>query len=142
MNAVREYGFDFVFRAAPQLSPDHVVVYGDAHSFMMPNRTHTDEQLKGIGEWIAYFYDHSIEWAGAGSLIAASEPCQSEAFDQLPQAFVTRHYAPYIPPYKYTSILQNDVINSFDWQPVYGYITPEAFADAVIAQTTEKAGAR
>ena len=142
MNAVREYGFDFVFRAAPQLSPDHVVVYGDAHSFMMPNRTHTDEQLKGIGEWIAYFYDHSIEWAGAGSLIAASEPCQSEAFDQLPQAFVTRHYAPYIPPYKYTSILQNDVINSFNWQPVYGYITPEAFADAVIAQTTEKAGAR
>lgn len=142
MNAVRNYGFDFVFRAAPQLSAEKVVVYGDAHSFMLPARSFMDNQLRAVGQWIAYFYENSINWAGAGSLIAANEPRTSEAFAALEQAFVANSYAPYIPPYKYTSILQNTVINSFDWQPVYGYISAEDFADAVIKQTNEKAGSK
>ncbi len=142
MNAVREYGFDFVFRAAPQLDPENVVMYGDAHSFMLPRRALNDKELSGIGRWIAYFYDHSIDWADAGSLIAAKGPREDEAFDSLPQAYVANHYAPFVPPYKYTAILQNDVINSFDWQPVYGYITPEDFADAIIKQTNEKTAAK
>lgn len=75
-------------------------------------------------------------------MIAAKGPREDEAFDSLPQAYVANHYAPFVPPYKYTAILQNDVINSFDWQPVYGYITPEDFADAIIKQTNEKTAAK
>lgn len=142
MNAVKGYGFDFKFRAAPQLSADSVVMYGDAHSFMLPQRGYTDAERKAIAQWIAFFYDNSLMWAQAGSLIAANEPRATEEFAALPQAFVANHYAPYTPPYKYTSILTTDVINSFDWQPVYGYISPEDFADAVIKQTNEKIAAQ
>ena len=137
MNAVKDYGFDFRFIAAPQLDPDNVVFYGDAHSFMQPTRSYTDAERRAVAQWIAYFYEHSLDWAQAGSLIAASEPRATEAFDALPQAFVANTYAPVNPVYKYTSILTMNVINSFDWQPVYGYISPEDFADAVVKQTED-----
>ena len=142
MNAVRSYGFDFIFRAAPQLDPNNVIMYGDAHSFMVPNRETTDAQWRALGQWMAYFYEHAIDWAGAGSLIAAKDVVESEAFKALPQAFVAAHYAPYVPPFKYTAILQNNVINAFDWQPVYGYISPEDFAKAVVTQTNEQIAAQ
>ena len=141
MNAVKTYGFDFRFLCAPQLSADKVVMYGDAHSFMKTNRSFTDAELRGLGQWIAYFYEHSLDWAQAGSLIAASEPRASEEFGQLPQAFVANHYEPYNPVYKYNSIFAG-VINGFDWQPVYGQISAEDYADAVIKQVTDSIAAQ
>lgn len=136
MNAVKKYGFEFRFIAAPQLTPDKVVLYGDAHSFMKPTRTYTDAQLRGLGQWIAYFYNHSLDWAQAGSLIAASEPRASEEFKGLPQAFVANSYEPYNPVYKYNSIFAG-VINGFDWQPVYGQIGAEDYTEAVIKQVND-----
>ncbi len=137
MNAVKNYGFDFRFLASPQLDPNNVVLYGDAHSFMQPERSYTDAERRAIAQWIAYFYDHSIDWAQAGSLIAASEPRATDEFAQLPQAFVANNYEPYSPMYKYNSILTTTVINGFDWQPVYGYISAQDYADAIEKQTLD-----
>ena len=137
MNAVKDYGFDFRFLASPQLDPNNVVLYGDAHSFMQPERSYTDAERRAIAQWIAYFYDHSIDWAQAGSLIAASEPRATDEFAQLPQAFVANNYEPYSPMYKYNSILTTTVINGFDWQPVYGYISAQDYADAIEKQTLD-----
>ncbi|MDD3214776.1 MAG: extracellular solute-binding protein [Eubacteriales bacterium] len=141
MNAVKNYGFDFSFLAAPQLAADNVIVYGDAHSFMLPQRGYTDAERKGIASWIAYFYDHSLEWAQAGSLIAANGPRQSEEFEQLPQAFVADNYEPFTPPYRYTAILTG-VIDSLGWQPVYGYMSADDYVDTLIKQISEKIAAQ
>lgn len=136
MNAVKQYGFDFRFIAAPQLDPENVVLYGDAHSFMKPTRTYMDAELRGLGQWIAYFYENSLDWAQAGSLIAASEPRESEEFAALPQAFVANSYEPYNPVYKYNSIFSK-TISDFDWQAVYGHISAEDYVDAIIKQVND-----
>lgn len=141
MNAVREYGFDFKFIAAPQLSADKVVLYGDAHSFMQPTRTCTDADRRAISQWIAYFYEHSLDWAQAGSLIAASEPRTTEAFEALPQAFVANTYEPYNPVYKYNSIFTG-VVGAIDWQAVYGYMSPEDYVDAIEKQVSDSIAAQ
>ena len=137
MNAVKTYGFEFRFIAPPQLDPANVMFYGDAHSFFQPTRTYTDAEKRAIAQWMAYFYDHSIDWAQAGSLIAASEPRNTEEFNALPQAFVANTYAPYSPMYKYNSILTTTVISGLDWKAVYGYLTPEDYADAIVKQTLD-----
>ena len=141
MNAVREYGFDFRFIAAPQLSADKVVLYGDAHSFMQPTRTYSDADRRAIAQWIAYFYEHSLDWAQAGSLIAASEPRTTEEFAKLPQAFVANSYEPYNPVYKYNSIFTG-VVGAIDWQPVYGYMSPEDYVDAIVKQVSDSIAAQ
>lgn len=141
MNAVREYGFDFRFIAAPQLTPDKVVLYGDAHAFMQPTRSYTDADRRAIAQWIAYFYEHSLDWAQAGSLIAATEPRTTEEFAKLPQAFVANNYEPYNPVYKYNSIF-NGAINAFDWQAVYGYISAEDYYNAIVKQVSDSIAAQ
>ncbi len=137
MNAVKNFGFEFRFLISPQVDANDVVLYGDAHSFMQPNRSYTDGERRGVAQWMAYFYDHSIDWAQAGSLIAATGPRETEEFAQLPQAFVANNYTPYSPMYKYNSIITTTVINGFDWQPIYGYISAEDYADAIVKQTLD-----
>lgn len=137
MNAVKNFGFEFRFLVSPQVDANNVVLYGDAHSFMQPNRSYTDGERRGVAQWIAYFYDHSIDWAQAGSLIAATGPRETAEFAQLPQAFVANNYNPYSPMYKYNSIITTTVINGFDWQPVYGHISAEDYADAIVKQTLD-----
>ena len=43
--------------------------------------------------------------------------------------------------FKYNSIFAG-AINGFDWQPVYGQISAEDYADAVIKQVTDSIAAQ
>ena len=137
MNAVKNYGFDFRFIAPPQLDAENVMFYGDAHSFFKPTRSYTDAEKRALGMWMAYFYEHSLDWAQAGSLIAATEPRATAEFEALPQAFVANNYKPYSPMYKYNSILTTTVISGLDWQAVYGYLSADDYADAIVKQTLD-----
>lgn len=137
MNAVKTYGFEFRFLLPPQLTADNLMFYGDAHTFFQPTRTYTDAERRALAQWMAFFYENSLDWAQAGSLIAANGPRESAEFDALPQAFVANNYAPYSPMYKYNSILTMNVISALDWQAVYGYLSAEDYANAIEKQTLD-----
>lgn len=138
VNAINEYGFEYRFIAPPQKdADDDVTVFGASHAFMTPVRAYTQEEQEAITAFMHYFYEHSIDWAQAGSIVASKETAQSEAYQALPQAFVANAYSIANPDYTYAQILF-DVVDGLGWEVLYGRMTPEEFAQAWEKQTLEK----
>lgn len=142
MNAINEYGFEFSFIAPPQFSADDTpTLFGASHAFMMPTRSYTDDENYAVAAFMHYFYENSIDWAQAGSIVASKATAESEEYQALPQAFVSNNYAISNPNYTYSQILF-DVLDGLDWEAVYGRMTPEEYADAWEKQTLEKIAAQ
>lgn len=141
MAAVREYGFDFSFIPAPQVSADNVKVYGASHAFMLPTRSNSAEEIQAMDAFMAYFYQNSLAWAQAGSIVASNEALATDEYQAMPQAYLSNNYAITDSSYTYTSVVW-DVLNSFGWQPVYGQMTPEEFAESWVKQVQEKIAAQ
>lgn len=141
MSAIDTYGFDYEFIPAVQVSPDHVVVFGASHAFMMPVQEYTDAEKKAMDAFMAYFYENSIDWAKAGSIVASNATLSSDAYQAMPQAYISNNYDTQDRPYTYTSIVM-DVLFGLDWQPVYGQMTAEDFADTWMKQVQERIAAQ
>jgi multiple sugar transport system substrate-binding protein len=141
MTAVKQYGFDFSFIPAPQVSADKVAVFGASHAFMMPTRTYTDKETQAIDSFMSYFYKNSLMWAQAGSIVASNDARATDEYQAMPQADISNNYSIADAAYTYTSVVL-DVLNSFDWQPVYGQMTSAEFADSWIKQAQEKIAAQ
>lgn len=142
MNAVKEYGFDFSFIAGPQMTAeDTPTLFGASHAFMMPANAYTEAERQAVAAFMHYFYTHSMDWAQAGSIVASKEAAASDAYQQLPQAFVSNRYSISNPDYTYSQILF-DVLDSLGWEAVYGRMSAEEFAQTWEKQTLEKIAAQ
>ena len=142
MTAVEEYGFDFSFIAPPQFSADDTpTLFGASHAFMLPNRSYTEDESYAVAAFMHYFYENSIDWAQAGSIVASKATAESEEYQALPQAFVANNYAISNPNFTYSQLLF-DVLDNLDWEAVYGRMTPEEYADAWQTQAQERIDAQ
>lgn len=142
MSAVKEYGFDFSFIAGPQNAADDTpTLFGASHAFMMPNKVCSAEEQSAIASFIRYFYEHSIDWAQAGSIVASKATAESDAYQALPQAFVSNSYNISNPNYVYSQLLF-DVLDGLGWEGVYGRISADEFAQTWEKQTLEKIAAQ
>lgn len=141
MSAIKEYGFDFKFIPAPQISAEKVLVFGASHAFMMPTKTYSPEEIQAIDSFMAYFYSNSLAWANAGSIVASKEVLESTEFQALPQSYLSNHYNVVDVAYTYSSIVL-DTLMSFDWQPLYGQMTAQEFAESWEKQTMERIAAQ
>ncbi|MCZ0702460.1 multiple sugar transport system substrate-binding protein [Natronobacillus azotifigens] len=62
-----------------------------AHLFsMLRNEDRTPEKEEGIGEFLEYIREHSIEWAEAGQIVASREVIEDPDYDQFMQSFYTK----------------------------------------------------
>lgn len=70
--------------ATPQFGPEYYThVLG--HSFVLPiNEQRTDEEVKGVLEFIQWFAQHNDEWSAAGSLPAYLPAAETELFKSYP----------------------------------------------------------
>ena len=142
MNAINEYGFDFTFIAPPQFSADDTpALFGASHAFMLPTRSYTEDESYAVASFMHYFYEHSIDWAQAGSIVASKATAESEEYQAMPQAFVAENYSISNPNFTYSQILF-DVLDGLDWEAVYGRMTPEEYADAWQTQAQERINAQ
>ncbi len=142
MNAINEYGFDFTFIAPPQFSADDTpTLFGASHAFMLPTRSYTEDESYAVASFMHYFYEHSIDWAQAGSIVASKATAESEEYQAMPQAFVAENYSISNPNFTYSQILF-DVLDGLDWEAVYGRMTPEEYADAWQTQAQERINAQ
>lgn len=142
MSAVNEYGFDFSFIAPPQFTADDApTLTGGSHAFFMPAQEYTEEEKTAMCDWMHYFYENSLAWAGAGSVVASKEAAQSDEYKAMGQAFVGDSYSVTGPNYVYTQTLY-DVLDNLDWEAVYGRMTAEEFADSWEKQTQELVAAK
>ncbi|MBS5062787.1 MAG: extracellular solute-binding protein [Hungatella hathewayi] len=134
LNVIKTYGLDYVMLPGVQYGTDDVLTYAAAHTFVMPQRGYTDEKREAAGEFISWFEDHAMLWADAGSIIANKELAAGEEYAKLPQAMVdkagTRHWCP---TFLYSSVC-DAALNSYGFQAVYGHLTIDEYADAVIAK--------
>lgn len=134
LNVIKTYGLDYVMLPGVQYDTKDVLTYAAAHTFVMPQRDYTDEKREAVGEFISWFEDHAMLWADAGSIIANKELAASEDYAKLPQAMVdkagTRHWCP---TFLYSSVC-DAALNSYGFQAVYGHLTIDEYADAVIAK--------
>ena len=142
MSAINEYGFDFTFIAPPQFSADDTpTLFGASHAFMLPTRSYTEDESYAVASIMHYFYEHSIDWAQAGSIVASKATAESEEYQAMPQAFVAENYSISNPNFTYSQILF-DVLDGLDWEAVYGRMTPEEYADAWQTQAQERINAQ
>lgn len=134
LNMVKTYGVDYVMLPGVQYGTDDVLTYAAAHTFVMPQRSYTDEKKKAAGEFVSWFEDHAMLWAEAGSIIANKEQAATDEYLALPQAMVdkagTRHWCP---TFLYSSVC-DAAFNSFGYQAVYGHLSLDEYADAVLAK--------
>ncbi|MBM7540931.1 extracellular solute-binding protein [Amphibacillus cookii] len=62
-----------------------------AHLFsMLRSEERTPEKEEGIGEFLEYIREHSIEWAEAGQIVASREVVEDPEYDQFMQSFYTQ----------------------------------------------------
>ena len=142
MTAINQYGFDFRFIAGPQKDTEGApVLFGASHAFMMPKKNESAETQKGVSAFIHYFYEHSIDWASAGSIVASKATAASDEYQAMAQAFVSNNYSISLPPYTYSQLLF-DVCDSLGYEAIFGHITPEDYAETWEKQTIEKVNAQ
>lgn len=142
ISGINEYGVDYSFIAPPQVDADeNVAVFGASHAFMLPTGEHTAEEKNAMATFMHYFWENSIDWAGAGSIVASKEVAASEEYQAMPQAFVSNSYGISNPNFTWTQLML-DVLDNLNWECVYGRMTAEEYADAWVTQTEEKIAAQ
>lgn len=141
LNTVKEYGVDYIELPPIQYGTDNVVTNAVAHSFVMPQRTYTDAKKDAVGTFISWFEEHAILWAQAGSIVANKAVQESAEFQAMPQALVSQKAKFVSPNYIYVSICE-DTLNSYEWQPVYGHISVEDYAKAVVSKIASQVDAQ
>ena len=103
LNAIDEYGLYYSFIASPQLNADvEPVLFGASHAFMVVNKETSDDEAKAMASFMHYFYENSIEWARAGSIVASKITAMSDEYQAMPQAFVSNNYSISNPNYVYS----------------------------------------
>lgn len=141
LNTVKDYGFNWVELPPIQKSVDNVITNAVAHSFVFPTQEYSEDEKKAIGTFISWFEDNAILWAQAGSIVANKNVSSSDEFKKMPQYLSSSLMTPVAPNYRYISICE-DAIHSYSWQPVYGQISVDDYATAVISSIKSQVAAQ
>lgn len=143
LSTIKSYEMDYIMLPEVQESADgEIVTYAAGHCFMLPNHEYSDEKLEAIGTFMEWFEENAMLWAESGALVVYKPVTESEEFKELPQCTVdipgTIHTNP---EFLYCSIC-DETINTYDWQCVFGHMTPEEYGEAVVAEIKSKIEAK
>lgn len=83
-------GLDFGVTNIYSYEADKFTNRASSHLFaMMKNDARTDEKEKGIGEFLEFIRNNSMEWAEAGQIVASKEVIEDPEYQKYPQSFFT-----------------------------------------------------
>ena len=141
LNTVKEMPFGWVEIPPIQIDPENAITNAVAHTFVLPTQEYTDAEKTAIGTFISWFEDNAMMWAQAGSLVANKAVSESEEFKALPQYTVSSKMKPAAPNYIYISIAE-DTIHKYGWQAVYGQMSVDDYATAIISEIQSQTAAQ
>jgi ABC-type glycerol-3-phosphate transport system substrate-binding protein len=141
MNAAKDSGINFVELPPVQVDASNVVTNAVAHTFVLPQRSYTDEKKKAVATFITWFEDNAILWAQAGSVVANKNVSSSDEFKKMPQYLFSTLAKQAVPNYLYLSIAE-DALTNYGWQPVYNHISVDDYSKAVIAKIKSSVAAQ
>lgn len=83
-------GLNFGVTNIYSTTPDKYTNRASSHLFgMLKNEQRTDEKEAGIGGFLEFIRQHSIEWAKAGQIVASKQVIESPEYEQYMQSFFT-----------------------------------------------------
>jgi len=83
-------GLNFGVTNIYAFEPDKFTNRSSSHLFsMLKNEQRSDEKEEGIGEFLEFIRENSIEWAEAGQIVASKDVVESPDYDQFMQSFFT-----------------------------------------------------
>ena len=83
-------GLNFGVTNIYAFEPDKFTNRSSSHLFsMLKNEGRSDEKEEGIGEFLEFIRENSIEWAEAGQIVASKDVVESPDYDQFMQSFFT-----------------------------------------------------
>lgn len=83
-------GLNFGVTNIYSTTPDKFTNRASSHMFtMLKNGQRTDEKEAGIGRFLDFIRQHSVEWAKAGQIVASKQVNQSEEYKNYIQSFFT-----------------------------------------------------
>lgn len=83
-------GLNFGVTNIYSTTPDKYTNRASSHLFgMLKNDQRTDEKEAGIGSFLEFIRQHSIEWAKAGQIVASKQVIESPEYEQYMQSFFT-----------------------------------------------------
>ncbi|WP_100407000.1 extracellular solute-binding protein [Bacillus solitudinis] len=81
---------DFGVTNVYAFEPDTFHNRASSHLFaMLNNEDRTDEKEAGVGEFLEFIRQHSLEWAEAGQIVASVDVIESPEYDNFMQSFFT-----------------------------------------------------
>lgn len=88
--AHEDAGLNFGVTNIYAFEPDKFTNRSSSHLFsMLKNEERSDEKEEGIGEFLEFIRENSIEWAEAGQIVASKDVVESPDYDQFMQSFFT-----------------------------------------------------
>jgi multiple sugar transport system substrate-binding protein len=120
-------GLNFGVTNVYSVTPDKFTNRSSAHLFsLLSNEDRTDEKEQGVADFLSWMRENSIDWAGAGQIVASKEVFESEEYQKYPQSFFTssdaEKEASYIFDYKYYSYVES-ALGTVLSDMIYGNIT-------------------
>ncbi|MFC4596641.1 extracellular solute-binding protein [Cohnella hongkongensis] len=83
-------GLNFGVTNIFSVSPDKFTNRSSSHLFaMFANEKRSDEKEEGIGQFLEYIRENSIEWAKAGQIVASRHVIESPEYGNYMQSFFT-----------------------------------------------------
>ncbi|GAK42645.1 extracellular solute-binding protein [Paenibacillus urinalis] len=83
-------GLNFGVTNVYSASPDKFTNRSSSHLFaMLTNEARTDEKEAGIGSFLEFIRQNSIEWAKAGQIVASKQVFESPEYQDYMQSFFT-----------------------------------------------------
>lgn len=83
-------GLNFGVTNIYSVTPDKFTNRASSHLFaMLTNEKRTDEKEAGIGAFLDFIRQNSIEWAKAGQIVASKQVIESPEYQQYMQSFYT-----------------------------------------------------
>lgn len=83
-------GLNFDVTNIYSATPDKFTNRASSHLFaMLKNDQRTDEKEAGVGAFLEFIRENSLEWAKAGQIVASKQVIESPEYDQFMQSFFT-----------------------------------------------------
>ncbi|WP_339157441.1 ABC transporter substrate-binding protein [Paenibacillus sp. FSL W8-0186] len=78
-----EAGLNYGVAPIPQIGKEKRAAFAGSHGFVIPKAMTDEAKLAGIGDFLKYMAEHSMEWAESGQALASKKMIESEEFKQL-----------------------------------------------------------
>jgi multiple sugar transport system substrate-binding protein len=130
-----EAGMNFGIAPVPQIGKAKQAVFAGSHGFAIPKNTTDADKLAGVGDFLKYVTENSLDWAKSGQALASKTMLESADFKALPQSSIADSFS-------YVQFAPNVLNWGTIIEPVWGELSSALLGDKDPKQALDDAVAK